>query len=887
VQADLIVNPNLRHSFEKEGYAVTPLLEPADVAELSAMYESFPSGMSTGFYTTLWSEDADYRLAVREVVTRVLTRRLGNILRGGRVILSQLAVKQAGGGESTCPMHSDWSFVDESAHQPISLWIPLVPITPEVGPLRVVPGSHRVFRRIRPNQPLSFHYSAFDDIMAELDRSRAQEVFLRAGDAILYDGAIIHGSRGNQSPRDRVAVVAVVVPQGAPLYHYWQRDSQSVEVFEVDEDFLATEVRWGNRPAGRRCIEILDLPPRERPLTMEDFDRELAMPTSRPVTLSGVDPWRAVSLDPVVQRELDFLGSSKNVALEPTQVDQLVGIYESLGCDLNAGFHADMFSKNTDYRRRVFESVRGVMAPVVARLMPDYEVRVANFIVKEIGTETSVVGLHQDWSIVDASRHRSFNIFIPLVDVDLKNGCLHVLDGSHRTPRRGPGPFHALPKDEVDQTIWDRLMRPVPMKRGEVLIYDSRLIHASPPNRSDRKRIAIGLICTPRDARLRFYHKEHPEQGTMLDVWPVDQDFFQTIDVSAPKGPASPLGRIDLRDAPITVEEIHGWLKSATSQADRYSPPPAFEELSTKLRSPVVQNSANSASSARPHGSNSPKSPRRIFHDASVESLFRHQGYVIVSLLDDAQVDSVYRFFHEHSPPNIGGFHGTMYHNDRDYRVRVDAILRPMLNAAAQKHLINYRCCMCNFMVKEPGEAASEMPLHQDWSFVKEPDLLAVHIWCPVVDVCHENGNLAVVPGSHHFSDSVRAFADDIPFSQQLDLLRERFTRELPIKAGQAVLFDGRLVHSSPPNMSSARRITAQAIGIPNESPIYHSWRCSPTQVETFQLPDDFFFDYVLHQRPQNIEPVEVVEYVPRHLSAEELFDLERYQEPAAAMKSV
>ncbi len=99
------------------------------------------------------------------------------------------------------------------------------------------------------------------------------------------------------------------------------------------------------------------------------------------------------------------------------------------------------------------------------------------------------------------------------------------------------------------------------------------------------------------------------------------------------------------------------------------------------------------------------------------------------------------------------------------------------------------------------------------------------------------------------------------------------------MKAGEAVLFDGRLVHSSPPNMSSSRRITAQAIGIPNESPIYHSWRSSPTQVETFVVPDAFFLDYVLHQRPQGVEPTEVIEYVPRQLTAEELSALDKYQE--------
>lgn len=867
MKADLILDPTLRRGFERDGFAVTPLLDAQDIAEVSAVYQSVPSGMSTGFYTTLWSEDLDYRRAVRNVVTKVLSRRLKGILGRGRFILTQLAVKQAGGGDSTCPMHSDWSFVDESIHQPISFWIPLIDITPEVGPLKVVPGSHRVFRRIRPNQPREFHYGPFDEILPLLEETRAREILISAGTAILYDGAIVHGSRGNQSSKDRVSVVAVYVPEDAPLYHYWQSHPNWVEVFEVDEEFLTSEVEWGKPPTNRRRIEILDLPPRETPITLDRFDSEVAASTAVHPTISGVDPWRTVSLDGVIQSELDHLGSSKVLALAADQVAELREFYETHAVRFSSGFHADMFSSDLSYRQAVYEGIARTLNPVVDSILPGYEINIANYIVKEAGAESSEVGLHQDWSIVDATRHRSVNIFVPLTDVNIENGCLHVLDGSHRTWRRGPGPFHALLSHEVSQEEWGKAMRPVPMKAGEVLLYDSRLLHSSPSNRSPNKRLAIGIVCAPKGAQLRFYHKQHVDRGTSLEVWSVDRGFFQRLNVSQPEEPLMKVGTIDFRDAPYTAKEISGWLSASRKRDEEFVRPSAFQELTTATSE---SNSMINRQAA---------SVRRIFHDETLEAKFRHQGYVVVPFLNDQEVKALYEFFHTNSPPNIAGFHGTMYHNDREYRVRIDEFVRPMLQQATTRWLVNYRCIMCNFMVKEPGEAASEMPLHQDWSFVREPELRSVHIWCPAVDVDHENGNLAVVPGTQHFSDDVRAFADVIPFQEQLDLLRERYTRELPMKAGEAVLFDGRLVHSSPPNMSSSRRITAQAIGIPNESPIYHSWRCSPTQVEMFEVPDAFFFDYVLHQRPQGVEPVEVIEYAAVQRTAEELSALEKYQE--------
>ncbi len=429
MKADLILDPALRQAFERDGFTVTPLLDAEDIQELSAVYQSFPSGMSTGFYTTLWSEDLTYRRAVRDVVTRVLSKRLNGILGRGRVVLCQMAVKQAGMGDSTCPMHSDWSFVDESIHQPISLWIPLVDITPEVGPLKVVPGSHRVFRRIRPNQPREFHYGPLDSILPELEQSRAREILVPAGTAILYDGAILHGSRGNQSSRDRVSVVAVYVPKDAQLYHYWQSRPDWVEVFEVDEEFLTSEVAWGSPPSNRPRIEILDLPRREIPLTLDRFDSEVSASTALPSSISGLDPWRTVSLDGIVQSELDHLGSSKVVALDAGQLAELREFYDSHCVGFSSGFHADMFSSDLSYRQSVFETISRTLMPVLNQILPGYEICIANFIVKEAGADSSEVGLHQDWSIVDATRHRSVNIFIPLTDVNSRTAVSMFLTG--------------------------------------------------------------------------------------------------------------------------------------------------------------------------------------------------------------------------------------------------------------------------------------------------------------------------------------------------------------------------------------------------------------------------------------------------------------------------
>lgn len=564
-----------REAFDRVGYVRAPLLEPADVAALLDVYRSFPSGMQSGFYTTLWSQDRAYRRSVHEAVTAVLRPRLSRYLADGRLILTQFAVKQAGQPESNeCPLHQDWSFVDESHHRPVSIWCPLVDLTMDHGPLAVVPGSHRILDVLRANFALDQNYQPLSHLFDRFREKYLEEFCLSAGECLFYDGALVHGSRPNRTAEDRVVVVAVVIPKEAQLRHFWRSHPNAVEVFNVDEEFFLSDVSVGQRPSG-----------------------------------------------------------------EPADI----------------------------------------------------------------------------WS-------------------------------------------SALPASPV-----------------------------------------------------------------------TEEDYLRAIEVDNVRGSAPSPTRSD----PTPAE-------------------PSLREGATSM----------------------------IFRDARIDEQFRRLGYVVVPFLSEPDIARLLAYFESSQTPAVAGFHGTMYHNDADYRRTIDAGIRPTVASAIDTWLRDYRPCCCNFMVKEPGDESSELPLHQDWSFVREPDERAVHVWCPLVDVDHENGNLAVVPGSHHLSDTLRAFADDCPFREQFDVIRERYLVELPMKAGQAVLFDGRLVHSSPPNHGSQRRISVQAITIPSAATLHHCWRVSPTQIEMYEVGDDFFFEYVLHQPPKGGKSLGRINYVPRQLTADEVAALEEFRAP-------
>lgn len=113
-----------------------------------------------------------------------------------------------------------------------------------------------------------------------------------------------------------------------------------------------------------------------------------------------------------------------------------------------------------------------------------------------------------------------------------------------------------------------------------------------------------------------------------------------------------------------------------------------------------------------------------------------------------------------------------------------------------------------NVRPKVPKVAAGAVPWHQDKSYW--PDANAnpvITVWIPLVDATLENGCLHLIPGTHR-KRAIKHGSETYSGTGYLELppefIAER-TREivaLPMRAGSAVLFNDRLVHSSTPNNS-------------------------------------------------------------------------------------
>lgn len=182
------------------------------------------------------------------------------------------------------------------------------------------------------------------------------------------------------------------------------------------------------------------------------------------------------------------------------------------------GFYASTHLTDKNLRKDLSNKIMNVVSPKIEQFLKNAQLLGAAFISKAPG-EKGILPLHQDWNIVDESEARSYNLWIPLIDVNQANGAMRVLDNSHRKLETFRGP-NIPPVLSNINTYVDQHMHSIDLTEGEALLYDHALWHSSPVNNSDSLRLAIVIGVIPNGASMRYYqgaegqieeYKSHPE----------------------------------------------------------------------------------------------------------------------------------------------------------------------------------------------------------------------------------------------------------------------------------------------------------------------------------------------------------------------------------------
>jgi ectoine hydroxylase-related dioxygenase (phytanoyl-CoA dioxygenase family) len=126
--------------------------------------------------------------------------------------------------------------------------------------------------------------------------------------------------------------------------------------------------------------------------------------------------------------------------------------------------------------------------------------------IKEPG-DGSFVSWHQDGTYFNLTPAEHVTAWVALSDATLESGCMRMLPGSHRAGQQnheqGPTVGNLLSNGQqvaldIDESKAIDIIVPI----GSVSFHHTHIVHSSGPNKSDDRRIGIGISYIP--TRVRF-----------------------------------------------------------------------------------------------------------------------------------------------------------------------------------------------------------------------------------------------------------------------------------------------------------------------------------------------------------------------------------------------
>ena len=150
-----------------------------------------------------------------------------------------------------------------------------------------------------------------------------------------------------------------------------------------------------------------------------------------------------------------------------------------------------------------------------------------------------------------------------------------------------------------------------------------------------------------------------------------------------------------------------------------------------------------------------------------------------------------------------------------EWRAAVDDALAEHAATVASK-FEEYEVFLSAFLVKARG--AGVITPHIDWSFADEGVHPTYNCWVATSEIGPDSGALGIIPGSHHLVDFPRGAMD-----QRIEWASETFEDQageavsIHLDAGQAVIYDNKLIHFSAPNATDSERVVS-SFGLAHQS---------------------------------------------------------------------
>lgn len=511
----IFCNENNQRQFDTDGYVIIPFLSEKEVSVLKILYAEVIRQIPLSFHSTSFITDDVLKQKINQEVEKIYCKKTESLFHDIKKLGSSFLTKPTG-VTGAMPVHQDWTIVDEEKFYSATIWVPLHDVNEDNGAIRVLPGSHRFSKTLRSsNVPNEF------DGVSGLISAQMKTLNMKAGEAFIFNHALLHASSLNQTSSPRIALTYGLVPSVADLFIYLKNEKGRLEKYSMPDDMFHKYTNIGSVPSCGKKIAEFDF--EAKPVTEIQLQKMMAE--------NNTYKMKPIFKDAEKQKFFEREGYIMFRLLNEDEVSDLKLFYESLQIkdQFGFGFHVSMDQKDKNMNKRVREKIWSVVLPKLGEHLQDFKPFIASYVVKDPNPK-GVVPAHQDWSFTNKEEdgYCSITCWTALVETNIDNGEMGVIRGSHKimqNNRPSPSPQTPVPLSEHMFSIFPYL-KTLDMKPGEVLMFDNRTFHASPPNTTGEIRLAAGVGVTQKDAQLVHYYLKPDGKNSTTIKYKVDEDFF-------------------------------------------------------------------------------------------------------------------------------------------------------------------------------------------------------------------------------------------------------------------------------------------------------------------------------------------------------------------------
>jgi hypothetical protein len=210
----LFKDKSLYNLYRKDGYVTLPLFDDNDLNALKVLYQKNTISQEKGLLPSLRYRSSGEKIAEYNDLSSIVDKALKKHFEDFDYVANHFITKTANTPDEF-RLHQDWSITDEDKFIAAHIWSPLQDTDEQNGGLFVVKESHCFFKNFRSGSLGISFISSSMKVKQHITSFR-----LKAGEAVIYNQALFHGSHPNNTDTDRRVVLSCIKPKEAPMLIY-------------------------------------------------------------------------------------------------------------------------------------------------------------------------------------------------------------------------------------------------------------------------------------------------------------------------------------------------------------------------------------------------------------------------------------------------------------------------------------------------------------------------------------------------------------------------------------------------------------------------------------------------------------------------------------------